>query len=158
MPTVRFQVWFCIQDAPRAEGVSVAALKLQDLADIPIETKSYTDYTLEEWTLNIRGLRVTSAWQEGTAKLTLESSAAGDLERVVLRCFEQLEVDRIPGIASRMYWERVLQKMVADAGGKARRENWRDPPQATPGPGASSAGARASSRMTLLKACGKDGT
>ena len=157
MPTVHAQVWLCIQEAPRAEGVSVAALKLQDLADIPIETKSYADYTLEEWTLMIRGLRVTTAWQENTAKLTLESSAAGDLERVLLRGFELLE-DYIPGIASRMYWERVLELIVAEAGAQALQEDWRNPPQATPAPGASSAGSVRPPLMTLLKACGSDGS
>ena len=91
--------------------------------------------------------------------MTLENSAAGDLERVVLRGFEQLGVDRIPGIASRIYWERVLQLMVAEAGAQAPREEWRDPPEATPAPGASSkasADGRDSSPMTLLKACGQD--
>ena len=135
-------------------------LALQDLADIPSVNKSYTDYTLEEWTLTLRGLRCTIAWQEGTAKLTLENSAAGDLERVVLRGFEQPGVDRIPGIASRIYWERVLQLMVAEAGGR-EREEWRHPPEATPAPGASasaSADGRDSSPITLLKACRQDGT
>ena len=131
-------------------------LALQDLADIPSVNKSYTDYTLEEWTLTLRGLRCTIAWQEGTAKLTLENSAAGDLERVVLRGFEQLGVDRIPGIASRIYWERVLQLMVAEAGAQALQEDWRNPPQATPAPGASSAGSVRPPLMTLLKACGSD--
>ena len=172
MSSVYAQVWLCIQDAPPAEGVSVPALTLQDLADIPSENKSYTDYTLEEWTLTLRGLRCTIAWQEGTAKLTLENSAAGDLERVVLRGFEQLGVDRIPGIASRIYWERVLQLMMAEAGGR-EREEWRHPPEATPAPGASASasatpapGASASaladgrdpSRITLLEACRQDGT
>ena len=99
-------------------------------------------------------------WQEGAAKLTLESSATGDLERVVLRCFEQLEVDRIPGIPSRMYWERVLQLMVAETGG-LEREEWRHPPEATPAPGASAsapADGRDPSRITLLEACRQDGT